>query len=127
MASLSDMTILQERSGSARPSTCGAAHMLGTDRSSIRSWRSPCPPRRRATADRSASGASPHRQAPPLARRRHGVEDREVFRQGGDNPLAASSTYGYVPSALRLGGSGHHVILHYWLDQYLGMHGQGAV
>jgi D-sedoheptulose 7-phosphate isomerase len=34
----------------------------------------------------------------------------------------------YVPT-LRYGWieSGHHVVLHYWLDRYLDVHGQGAV
>ena len=44
----------------------------------------------------------------------------------------ASRTFGdlnfYLPAA-RYGliESGHHVVLHYWLDQYLDLHGQGAV
>jgi D-sedoheptulose 7-phosphate isomerase len=44
----------------------------------------------------------------------------------------ASRTFGdlnfYLPAA-RYGWieSGHHVVLHYWLDRYLDLHGQGAV
>jgi D-sedoheptulose 7-phosphate isomerase len=44
----------------------------------------------------------------------------------------ASRTFGdlnfYLPAA-RYGvvESGHHVVLHYWLDRYLDLHGQGAV
>ena len=49
--------------------------------------------------------------------------------RGSDNP---SRTFGdvnfYVPSS-RYGWveSGHQVVMHYWLDQYLNLHGRGAV
>ena len=52
-----------------------------------------------------------------------------ISGKAADNP---SRSFGdvnvYMPSA-RYGWveSGHHVILHYWLDQYLSSHGQGAV
>jgi D-sedoheptulose 7-phosphate isomerase len=52
-----------------------------------------------------------------------------VSGKGADNP---SRSFGdvnvYMPSA-RYGWveSGHHVVLHYWLDQYLDAHGPGAI
>jgi D-sedoheptulose 7-phosphate isomerase len=39
---------------------------------------------------------------------------------GDVNVHMPSARYGWVES-------GHHVILHYWLDQYLNRHGQGAI
>ena len=42
-------------------------------------------------------------------------------RLSGDlNFYLPSDRYGWIES-------GHHVVLHYWLDQYLTLHGQGAV
>jgi D-sedoheptulose 7-phosphate isomerase len=42
-------------------------------------------------------------------------------RSLGDlNVYMPSARYGWVES-------GHHVVLHYWLDQYLDQHGQGAI
>jgi hypothetical protein len=42
-------------------------------------------------------------------------------RSFGDvNVYVPATRYGWVES-------GHHVILHYWLDQYLNQHGQGAI
>ncbi len=74
------------------------------------------------------------RRSPNIVRALERARDMElkivtVSGKGADNP---SRSFGdvnvYVPSA-RYGWveSGHHVILHYWLDQYLGLHGQGAV
>jgi D-sedoheptulose 7-phosphate isomerase len=39
---------------------------------------------------------------------------------GDVNFYIPNSRYGWVESA-------HHVIMHYWLDQYVGLYGQGAV
>ena len=39
---------------------------------------------------------------------------------GDVNFYVPNSRYGWVESA-------HHVVLHYWIDQYLNLHGQGAV
>src|SRR3954470_14411053 len=42
-------------------------------------------------------------------------------RQFGDvNVYLPTDRYGWVES-------GHHMVLHYWLDQYLDKHGQGAI
>jgi D-sedoheptulose 7-phosphate isomerase len=42
-------------------------------------------------------------------------------RSFGDlNIYMPSDRYGWIES-------GHHVVLHYWLDQYLSTHGQGAI
>jgi D-sedoheptulose 7-phosphate isomerase len=52
-----------------------------------------------------------------------------ISGKAADNP---SRSFGdvnvYMPSA-RYGWveSGHHVVLHYWLDQYLDKHGQGSI
>ena len=40
--------------------------------------------------------------------------------QGDLNFYVPNDRYGWVESA-------HYVVLHYWLDQYLNVHGQGAV
>ena len=77
----------------------------------------------------SSSGASPN-----IVRVLERARDMElkivtVSGKGADNPARGFGDVNvYVPSA-RYGWveSGHHVILHYWLDQYLGLHGQGAV
>jgi len=39
---------------------------------------------------------------------------------GDVNVYVPTDRYGWIES-------GHHVVLHYWLDQYLDRHGQGAV
>jgi D-sedoheptulose 7-phosphate isomerase len=52
-----------------------------------------------------------------------------VSGRSGDNPSRGFGNINvYVPST-RYGWveSGHHVIMHYWLDQYLALHGQGAI
>ena len=52
-----------------------------------------------------------------------------VSGKGADNPSRRLGDVNvYMPSA-RYGWieSGHHVILHYWLDRYLNLHGQGAL
>ncbi|HVH26537.1 MAG TPA: SIS domain-containing protein [Vicinamibacterales bacterium] len=46
-----------------------------------------------------------------------------------DNPSRAFGEVNVYMPCDRYGWveSGHHVILHYWLDQYMNLHGQGAV
>jgi D-sedoheptulose 7-phosphate isomerase len=77
----------------------------------------------------SSSGASPN-----ILRALECARDMQllvvtVSGKGADNP---SRTFGdlnfHIPTA-RYGWieSGHHVVLHYWLDQYLNAHGRGAV
>jgi D-sedoheptulose 7-phosphate isomerase len=46
--------------------------------------------------------------------------DNPSRRHGDLNFYVPNDRYGFVESA-------HHVVLHYWLDQYLNLHGQGAV
>jgi len=46
--------------------------------------------------------------------------DNPSRRFGDVNAYLPSERYGWVES-------GHHVVLHYWLDQYLDKHGQGAI
>jgi D-sedoheptulose 7-phosphate isomerase len=77
----------------------------------------------------SSSGASPN--IVRALERAQDMQLRIVTLSGrrSDNP---SRSFGdvnvYVPCD-RYGWveSGHHVILHYWLDQYLNLHGQGAI
>ena len=77
----------------------------------------------------SSSGASPN-----IVRALERARDMELKivtvsgKEAGNPARGFGDVNVYVPSA-RYGWveSGHHVILHYWLDQYLGLHGQGAV
>jgi D-sedoheptulose 7-phosphate isomerase len=46
--------------------------------------------------------------------------DNPARRFGDVNVHIPSARYGWVES-------GHHIILHYWLDRYLELHGKGAV
>ena len=46
--------------------------------------------------------------------------DNPSRRFGDVNVYIPNERYGWIESA-------HHVVLHYWLDQYLNVHGQGAV
>lgn len=52
-----------------------------------------------------------------------------VSGKGADNPSRTFGDLNFHMPAARYGWieSGHHVVLHYWLDQYLNTHGQGAV
>jgi D-sedoheptulose 7-phosphate isomerase len=77
----------------------------------------------------SSSGASPN----ILRALEHGREMQlQIVTLSGRSADNASRTFGdvnfHIPAA-RYGWieSGHHVVLHYWLDQYLNAHGQGAV
>lgn len=50
-----------------------------------------------------------------------GRSSNNPSRSFGDvNFYLPVSRYGWIES-------GHHVVLHYWLDQYLDLHGQGAI
>ena len=77
----------------------------------------------------SSSGASPN-----ILRALERARDMQlrIVTLSGKAADNASRTFGdlnfYLPTA-RYGWieSGHHVVLHYWLDQYLDLHGQGAV
>lgn len=77
----------------------------------------------------SSSGASPNILRALDRAREMQLQIVTVSGKGADNP---SRTLGdlnfYIPSA-RYGWieSGHHVVLHYWLDQYLDLHREGAV
>ena len=78
----------------------------------------------------SSSGSSPNIvRALERARRQCGCRSsrcpagsRTIRR--GDSATSTSTSraqrYGWIES-------GHHVVLHYWLDQYLNVHGQGAM
>ena len=77
----------------------------------------------------SSSGASPNILRALERAREMQLRIVTLSGKAADN---ASRTFGdlnfYLPAA-RYGWieSGHHVVLHYWLDQYLDLHGQGAV
>ena len=58
-----------------------------------------------------AARSSPCPAKPPTIR---------LGRFGDLNFYVPTARYGWIES-------GHHVVLHYWLDQYLDLHGQGAV
>jgi D-sedoheptulose 7-phosphate isomerase len=77
----------------------------------------------------SSSGASPN----IIRALEHAREMRlRIITLSGRRPDNPSRAFGevnvYMPCD-RYGWveSGHHVILHYWLDQYMNLHGQGAV
>ncbi len=77
----------------------------------------------------SSSGSSPNIVRALERARAMRLQIVTLSGKAADNP---SRTFGevnfYVPNA-RYGWveSAHHVVLHYWLDQYLNLHGQGAV
>jgi D-sedoheptulose 7-phosphate isomerase len=77
----------------------------------------------------SSSGGSPNIVRALERARKMQLRIVTVSGKGADNP---SRSFGdvnvYMPSA-RYGWveSGHHVVLHYWLDQYLDAHGPGAI
>jgi D-sedoheptulose 7-phosphate isomerase len=52
-----------------------------------------------------------------------------VSGKSADNPSRAAGDLNFYMPAARYGWveSGHHVLLHYWLDQYLDTHAQGAI
>jgi D-sedoheptulose 7-phosphate isomerase len=77
----------------------------------------------------SSSGASPNILRALSRAHEMQLQIVTVSGKGADNPSRAFGDLNvYVPAA-RYGWieSGHHVVLHYWLDQYLDRHGQGAV
>jgi D-sedoheptulose 7-phosphate isomerase len=77
----------------------------------------------------SSSGASPN-----ILRALERARDMQlrivtVSGKGADNPSREFGDLNFHMASARYGWieSGHHVILHYWLDQYLNEYGQGAV
>jgi D-sedoheptulose 7-phosphate isomerase len=76
----------------------------------------------------SSSGASPNILR-ALDRAGYATADRHRLRQGGRQPSRVRGDLNFYMPTDRYGWieSGHHVVLHYWLDQYLDLHGQGAV
>ena len=77
----------------------------------------------------SSSGGSPNIVRALERARKMQLRIVTVSGKGADNPSRSfgdvnvympSSRYGWVES-------GHHVVLHYWLDQYLDAHGPGAI
>jgi D-sedoheptulose 7-phosphate isomerase len=77
----------------------------------------------------SSSGASPNivralERAQELRLRIVTVSGKDA-----DNPSRAFGDINFYMPTARYGWieSGHHVVLHYWLDQYLNAHGPGAV
>jgi D-sedoheptulose 7-phosphate isomerase len=52
-----------------------------------------------------------------------------VSGKSANNPSRTAGDLNFYVPAARYGWieSGHHVLLHYWLDQYLNIHGQGAI
>jgi D-sedoheptulose 7-phosphate isomerase len=77
----------------------------------------------------SSSGGSPNIVRALERARKMQLRIVTVSGKGADNPSRAFGDVNvYMPSA-RYGWveSGHHVVLHYWLDQYLDAHGPGAI
>jgi D-sedoheptulose 7-phosphate isomerase len=77
----------------------------------------------------SSSGASPNILRALSRAQEMQLQIVTVSGKSADNPSRAFGEINfYVPTA-RYGWieSGHHVVLHYWLDQYLDLHGRGAV
>ena len=77
----------------------------------------------------SSSGASPN-----ILRALDRAQDMQlqivtVSGKAADNPSRVRGDLNFYMPTERYGWieSGHHVVLHYWLDQYLDLHGQGAV
>ena len=77
----------------------------------------------------SSSGAS--QNVLQALERAHNMELRIVTVSGrsSNNPSRSFGDVNFYLPVSRYGWieSGHHVVLHYWLDQYLERHGQGAV
>jgi D-sedoheptulose 7-phosphate isomerase len=77
----------------------------------------------------SSSGASPNiLQALDRAQDMQ-LQIVTVSGKAADNPSRVRGDLNFYMPTDRYGWieSGHHVVLHYWLDQYLDLHGQGAV
>ena len=87
------------------------------------------PGRRHADRDQQLGQLAEHR-AGAGTRAGAAAADRDPVGQDAGQSVAAHSAtststsrtqrYGWIESA-------HHVVLHYWLDQYLNVHGQGAM
>jgi D-sedoheptulose 7-phosphate isomerase len=77
----------------------------------------------------SSSGASPNILRALERARDMKLRIVTVSGKGADNPSREFGDLNFHMASARYGWieSGHHVILHYWLDQYLNEHGQGAV
>jgi D-sedoheptulose 7-phosphate isomerase len=77
----------------------------------------------------SSSGAS--QNVLQALERAHEMQLRIVTVSGrsSNNPSRSFGDVNFYLPVSRYGWieSGHHVVLHYWLDQYLDLHGQGAV
>jgi D-sedoheptulose 7-phosphate isomerase len=77
----------------------------------------------------SSSGASPNILRALECAQELGLQIVTVSGKRADNPSRAVGDINCYMPATRYGWieSGHHVVLHYWLDQYLNRHGHGAV
>jgi D-sedoheptulose 7-phosphate isomerase len=77
----------------------------------------------------SSSGASPNIVRALEQAREIGLRVVTVSGKRSDNPSRGFGEVNVYMPCDRYGWveSGHHVILHYWLDQYMTQHGQGAV
>jgi len=77
----------------------------------------------------SSSGASPNIVRALGQAQEMGLQIVTVSGRNADNPSRASGDLNFYMPSRRYGWieSGHHVVLHYWLDQYLDRHGKGAV
>ena len=77
----------------------------------------------------SSSGASPNIVRALEQARDMRLQIVTVSGRKEDNPSRAAGDLNFYMPVPRYGWieSGHHIVLHYWLDQYLERHGQGAV
>jgi D-sedoheptulose 7-phosphate isomerase len=77
----------------------------------------------------SSSGASPNILRALKCARETRLQIVTLSGKSLENPSRMLGDINFYMPATRYGWieSGHHVVLHYWLDQYLGRHGQGAV
>ncbi len=77
----------------------------------------------------SSSGASPNIVKALEQAKRMNLRIVTLSGKRSDNPARAFGDVNIYMPCDRYGWieSGHHVILHFWLDQYLSAHGQGAV
>ena len=77
----------------------------------------------------SSSGASPNIVSALERAAAMGLRIVTVSGKRSDNPSRAFGDLNVYMPCDRYGWieSGHHVVLHYWLDQYLNAHGEGAI
>jgi len=77
----------------------------------------------------SSSGASPNIVRALEQARDMRLQIVTVSGRKDDNPSRGAGDLNFYMPVPRYGWieSGHHIVLHYWLDQYLERHGQGAV